>query len=119
MPCNPLCGYRDEMRRPHMSCWWFCRLRRYFYGKMDKKKFMYNRLTGMVITRNLREMRTHVILLSEEYFTQNCAYIVNIYLHRRFARVKDILMQKLFQLYNVRWIPHKKTILMICEGLAN
>ena len=119
MPCHTLCRYTNEMRRPHMSCFWFCRLRRLMYGKLDKKQYMYNPLTGMVVTKDLRNMRTKVILLNEEYFTNNCAYVMNIFTKRRFARVKDILMDKLFQLYNVPGIPHKKTILMMCEGLAN
>ncbi|MGD0159673.1 MAG: hypothetical protein ABSB89_05185 [Candidatus Bathyarchaeia archaeon] len=119
MPCHTLCRYTNEMRRPHVSCWWFCRLRRFFYGKLSKDEYHYNPLTGMVVTKNLKNMRTHVILLTEEYFSPNCSYVMNIFTKRRFARVKDILMNKLFQIYNVWWIPHKKTILTMCEGLAN
>lgn len=119
MPCHTLCRYTNEMRRPHISCWWFCRLRRFFYGKLSQDEYHYNPLTGMVVTKNLKNMRTHVILLTEEYFSPNCTYVMNIFAKRRFARVKDILMNKLFQIYNVWWIPHKKTILTMCEGLAN
>jgi len=119
MPCHTLCGYTNEMRRPHISCFWFCRTRRFLYGKMDKNKFMYNRLTGMVVTRNLKDMHTHCILLSDNVFDLNCGYVMNIFDKRRFAKIKDILMKKLFQLYDVWWIPHKKTILTFCEGLAN
>ena len=86
---------------------------------MDKNKFMYNRLTGMVVTRNLKDMHTHCILLSSNVFDLNCGYVMNIFDKRRFAKIKDILMKKLFQLYDVWWIPHKKTILTFCEGLAN
>ena len=80
---------------------------------------MYNRLTGMVVPRDLTRMRPVVVLLTDECFTNNCAYVMNVFLDRRFATIKDILIDKLLQLYRIRWVPHKKTILMFCEGLAN
>jgi len=39
LACRKLCGY--DLRRPHFSCM-YCRVRRWFYGKMDKNKYHYN-----------------------------------------------------------------------------
>jgi hypothetical protein len=32
MPCRSLCGL--DLKRPHLTCFTFCRIRRVYYGKM-------------------------------------------------------------------------------------
>jgi hypothetical protein len=46
--CHTLCGHSNEMSRPHLTCL-FCRVRKYFYGKCDRKYFHYNRLMRIVM----------------------------------------------------------------------
>jgi hypothetical protein len=48
MACSPLCGYTNEMRRPHLTCL-FCRVRKFFYGKYKGKVFHYNKLMRVVM----------------------------------------------------------------------
>jgi hypothetical protein len=76
MPCSSLCGYTDEMRRPHFSCL-FCRVRRLFYGKMDSKRYHYNKIARLVFPQ---QCVTYVLLIDQE---------------RSFKRVKDALLKKL------------------------
>jgi hypothetical protein len=62
MPCHSLCGYTNEMRRPHLSCL-FCRVRRYFYGKMDTKQYHYNRLMRIVMPR---DQTTYILFIDNK-----------------------------------------------------
>jgi hypothetical protein len=62
MACSSLCGYTDEMRRPHFSCL-FCRIRRFFYGKMDPKKYRYNRYMRIVVPA---DQTTYVLLIDNK-----------------------------------------------------
>ncbi|MGD0029413.1 MAG: hypothetical protein ABSC91_10795 [Candidatus Bathyarchaeia archaeon] len=88
MACSSLCGYTNEMRRPHLSCLW-CRVRRFFYGKLDVKKYHKNRyIRGMVFP--------------PKYF--NYVLCIDTSPGRKFKIIKDFLL---------------KHLLTICEGLAN
>jgi hypothetical protein len=35
MPCRSLCGF--DLKRPHVPCFAYCRLRRTYYGKMPER----------------------------------------------------------------------------------
>ena len=72
--CRKLCGYK--LRRPHFTCM-FCRVRRFFYGKLDRKKYHYN-----------RKMR---IVLPEDCTT----YVLFIDNKRHLANVKALVLQRL------------------------
>jgi len=61
MPCHSLCGHSERMHRPHISCL-FCRVRRYFYGKMDKKKYHYNSKLRIVMPQ---ECETYVLFIDK------------------------------------------------------
>ena len=73
-PCKKLCGH--DLRRPHLSCL-FCRVRRFYYGKMDRQKYRYNSLMRIVLPE---DRTTYVLLIDNQ---------------RRFARVKAIVLQRL------------------------
>jgi len=72
--CRKLCGYK--LRRPHFTCL-FCRVRRFFYGKLDRKKYHYN-----------SKMR---IVLPEDYIT----YVLFIDNKRHLANVKALVLKRL------------------------
>jgi hypothetical protein len=87
MNCYTLCGYKEcgHGRRPHFSCL-FCRLRRFFYGKMDPKKYHYNRYMRVVMP-------------------QDCTnYILIIDNKRRFAKAKGLVLKKLLTI--VEWLAN-------------
>jgi hypothetical protein len=72
--CKKLCGY--EMKRPHFSCL-FCRVRRLFYGKIDKTQYHYNRYMRIVMP-------------------QDCStYIIFIDNKRHFRNVKAAILKRL------------------------
>jgi hypothetical protein len=73
--CKKLCGY-TKMKRPHFSCM-FCRVRRLFYGKMDKKRYHYNRKMRIVMPQ---DCTTYVIFIDNK---------------RRFANVKAAILKRL------------------------
>lgn len=62
MNCSILCGYTGDMARPHLSCL-FCRIRRFFYGKMDPKKYHYNRIMRIVMPA---DQTTYVLLIDNK-----------------------------------------------------
>jgi hypothetical protein len=62
MACSSLCGYTNDMRRPHLSCL-FCRIRRFFYGKMDPIKYHYNRYMRIVVPA---DQTTYVLLIDNK-----------------------------------------------------
>jgi hypothetical protein len=70
--CKKLCGH--NLRRPHLTCL-YCRIRRLYYGKLDEKKYHYNRFMGLVMPPSYSN------------------YVLIIDNNRRFARVKDILLK--------------------------
>jgi hypothetical protein len=76
MPCSSLCGYAGKMRRPHFSCL-FCRVRRFFYGKMDPEKYHYNSLMRVVFPE---DQTTYVLLIDN---------------NRRNAKVKAAILKRL------------------------
>jgi hypothetical protein len=79
MACSSLCGFTDEMRRPHLSCLW-CRVRRLFYGKLDSNKYHKNRyLPGVVFPLT--------------YY--NYVLCIDTSPGRRFKKVKDFLLKHL------------------------
>jgi hypothetical protein len=78
MPCRTLC--RHPLGRFHWSCL-YCRIRRFFYGKMDQKKYHYNRYMGVVINNR-----------------QPAPYIIFIDPDRKLAAVKDKLLKKVLTL---------------------
>jgi hypothetical protein len=61
MPCQTLCHHK--LRRFHWSCL-YCRIRRFFYGKMDRKKYHYNRYLGVVMPEPDRTS-TYVLIIDE------------------------------------------------------
>jgi hypothetical protein len=73
MPCRHLC--RLPLQRFHWSCM-YCRLRRFFYGKMDPKKYRYNRYMNVVFPVN---ETTYVIIIDNT---------------RRLASLKGPLLKK-------------------------
>lgn len=77
MPCRTLCGH--PLGRFHWTCL-YCRIRRFFYGKMDPKKYHYNRYMGLVMPES---QTTYVLIIDNT---------------RRLARVKNSLLKKLFTL---------------------
>jgi hypothetical protein len=111
-----LCGY--NLRRPHLTCM-FCRLRRYFYGKMDKKKYHYNRYMKCVLLNNPADMEQYMFPLSDDVFAS--VYIILIDKTRKLAKVKDIPLKKLLAIAEKYKHIHfiRKHTLTICEGLAN
>jgi hypothetical protein len=76
MACSSLCGYTNDMRRPHVSCL-FCRIRRFFYGKMDPRKYHYNRYMRIVVPA---DQTTYVLLIDNK---------------RRLAHVKGAILKRL------------------------
>ncbi len=76
MACSSLCGYTNEMRRPHFSCM-YCRIRRWFYKKMDPKQYHYNRFMRVVVPSDC----TNYVLLIDN--------------GRRFAKAKALLLKHL------------------------
>jgi len=79
MACSSLCGFTDEMRRPHLSCL-LCRIRSLHYGKLDPKKYHTNRfMRGMVFPAS--------------YY--NYVICIDTSPNRRFKKVKDRLLKHL------------------------
>ena len=76
MPCHSLCGHSNRMHRPHFSCL-FCRVRRFFYGKMDRSKYHYNRYLGVVTSP---KMQTYVMFIDPD---------------RHLAKLKEIILKRL------------------------
>jgi hypothetical protein len=74
--CHPLCGYGKEMKRPHLSCL-FCRVRRLFYGKMDRTRYHYNRYMRVVVPQ---DCTTYVLIIDNK---------------RRLANVKAAILKRL------------------------
>jgi hypothetical protein len=62
MPCHSLCGYSNRMSRPHFTCL-FCRVRRFFYGKMDKNKYHYNSKMRIVMPQ---DCQTYVLFIDNK-----------------------------------------------------
>lgn len=79
MACSSLCGYTNEMRRPHLTCL-FCRVRRFFYGKLDRKHFRYNRLMRVVMPQ---DCETYVMFIDKK---------------RRHAKLKAAILKRLLTL---------------------
>jgi hypothetical protein len=73
--CKKLCGYTD-MKRPHFTCL-YCRVRRLFYGKMDKKQYHYNRFMRVVMPQ---DCTSYVLLIDNK---------------RRLANVKAAILKRL------------------------
>jgi hypothetical protein len=73
--CRKLCGY-TEMKRPHFSCL-FCRVRRFFYGKMDKTCYHYNKQMRIVMPQ---DCTTYVIFIDNK---------------RRLANIKSAILKRL------------------------
>jgi hypothetical protein len=114
MSCWPLCGFH-ELRRFHISCV-VCRHRRYFYGKLDRSKYHFNRLFGRIIMPN---DVTHKVLFKRVYKNEffilrgpkgqrivKAARVLvderpfyNLWVdnNRKFAHVKDIFLEKVFK----------------------
>ena len=61
MPCKSLCHHK--LHRFHFTCL-YCRLRRFFYGRMDKKKYHYNRYLGVVMPQPDKQS-TYVLIIDE------------------------------------------------------
>jgi hypothetical protein len=76
MNCSVLCGYAGTMARPHLSCL-FCRVRRFFYGKMNPKKYHYNSRMRIVFPA---DQTTYVMLIDNQ---------------RRFAALKSQILKRL------------------------
>jgi hypothetical protein len=72
--CRKLCG--KNLKRPHFSCL-ACRLRRLAYGKLDKKKYRFDKQTGLVVPN-----------------VNFSVYMLIIDGNRRFAKVKGLLLKK-------------------------
>jgi hypothetical protein len=72
--CRKLCGYK--LRRPHFTCM-FCRVRRFFYGKLDRSQYHYN-----------SKMR---IVMPEDRTT----YVLFIDNKRHLANVKALMLKRL------------------------
>lgn len=72
--CRKLCGY--DLKRIHFSCL-FCRIRRFFYGKMDKKQYHYNKCMRIVMPQDCTQ------------------YILFIDNKRRWASVKAAILKRL------------------------
>lgn len=68
MACTSLCGYTNEIHRPHWSCAFFCRIRRFFYGKMDPKKYHYNRYMRVVLPE---DQTTYVLFIDNKRYLAN------------------------------------------------
>jgi len=77
LACKRLCGH--DLKRPHFSCL-YCRIRRFFYGKMDPKQYHYN-----------SKMR---LVMPEDYTT----YVLFIDNQRRFEAVKAAILKRLVTL---------------------
>jgi hypothetical protein len=75
MPCKVLC--KHNLKRFHWSCL-YCRIRRYFYGKMDKKKYHYNRYLGVVMPTP-DKTQTYVLIIDG---------------NRRFAALKGAILKR-------------------------
>jgi hypothetical protein len=132
MACSSLCGYADEMRRPHMSCFGWCRIRRYFYGKLDLRKYHYNRFMRVVVPVNCEN---YALLLGDFSFSKSGAKLPGVYVilidkGRKHAWLKDLLLKRLLKVLEGErsydkplWIRtlllFRKQCLTICEGLAN
>jgi hypothetical protein len=86
LPCKSLCHH--PLHRFHWSCL-YCRVRRFFYGKMDRTKYHYNRYLGCVLPTQPSKMATYVLIIDG---------------NRRLARVKEMIL---------------KRVLTIAEWLAN
>jgi len=68
-----------DMKRPHLTCL-FCRVRRYFYGKMDRSQYHYNSKLRIVLP-------------------QDCTtYILFIDNKRHLANVKAAVLKRLLTL---------------------
>lgn len=74
MTCRTLCS--TPLKRFHWSCL-YCRTRRFFYGKMDPKRYHYNKLMKLVIPNS-----------------QPIPYVLFIDPNRRNEKAKSILLKK-------------------------
>jgi len=72
--CRKLCGYK--LRRPHFTCL-FCRVRRYFYGKLDRRRYRYNSLMRVVLPM---DRTTYVLFIDNK---------------RHLASVKALVLKRL------------------------
>jgi hypothetical protein len=79
MACSSLCGYTNEMRRPHLSCLW-CRVRRLAYKRLDLKKYHRNKYMNGIV-------------FPQRYY--NYVLIIDTSPGRRFKQVKDLLLKHL------------------------
>jgi hypothetical protein len=125
--CKPICGL--NLHRPHFSCGLFCRSRRYFYGKMNKSKYHYNKCLGVVLSNNPDDMEKYTLLFPSNSIL-GCPYVIFVDKLRRFARVKDIFLKRLLKVLEKErsyseplWVRiivlYRKRIATICEFLAN
>ncbi|MGA3191994.1 MAG: hypothetical protein ABSD73_05705 [Candidatus Bathyarchaeia archaeon] len=83
MPCRTLCGH--PLQRYHWSCM-YCRVRRFFYGKMDPKIYHYNSLMRLVVPA---DQTTYVLFIDDR---------------RRNAKVKSILLKACLEL--AEWLAN-------------
>jgi hypothetical protein len=120
-PCKVLCHH--NLHRFHFSCF-YCRIRRYFlrkrgvfglFGKMDRKKYHYNRFLGAVLPNNPADTEAYTFFLSD-----TASYTIIIDKTRKLAKIKDILLKRLLLIAEKHeTLRNKLTLLTFCEGLAN
>jgi hypothetical protein len=89
MGCLPYCRYPHTTWRPHWSCL-YCRIRRWFYGKLDHKIWHYNKRLNVVLPIGVRP---DVLFLDEKTI-----YCVWRDPNRKFKAAKQVLFNKLFSI---------------------
>jgi len=114
MACTSLCGF-PLMRRFHVTCLW-CRLRRFFYGKLDRSKYHFNTYLGHIILPNaltIKQVWKRVYgdkvfftrtpggglkakIIRHMLLNERPTYTLYIDENRRFKSIKDILLNKAF-----------------------
>jgi hypothetical protein len=124
MACWPLC--KHYLKRLHWSCP-YCRVRRFFYRKMDPKKYHYNRYLALVLSNDPKDMELYVVPTADV----RASYVIFIDKRRSLANIKDIFLKRLLKVventersYSESFIVRtmllfRKQCLTISEMLAN
>ena len=113
MACTTLC--RFTLARFHVSCFW-CRTRRFFYGKLDRSKYHFNQRLGGIITPNEMTLRCIFRKFYEDrvFFVhtpkglkvqkvphmlidERVVYYLLLDNNRKFSHFKDIFFDKVFK----------------------
>ena len=134
MSCLVYCNYPHTTWRPHLTCF-YCRIRRWYYGKLNRKFWRYNRYMRVVIPLIPKKGANGKVswgIVDPDIFwlSEDRSYLLFRDPRRRFLVVKEILFNTIAsqcrqmevkpgQNYSKGFLFVRKNLYTLLEMLAN